>query len=114
MPFCIQLYLDVTQPNFTRHFVPRQICENCTTVICCRASPLQKAQVVDLVRYGASQRRRSSIRTTLAIGDGANDVGMIRAANVGVGISGYEGRGKGRLDSHNHHHQIAGMIMSTS
>jgi phospholipid-transporting ATPase len=29
--------------------------------------------------------------TTLAIGDGANDVNMIAAAHVGVGISGLEG-----------------------
>lgn len=29
---------------------------------------------------------------TLGIGDGANDVGMIRAAHIGVGISGREGR----------------------
>lgn len=28
---------------------------------------------------------------TLAIGDGANDVGMIQTAHVGVGISGNEG-----------------------
>ena len=28
---------------------------------------------------------------TLAIGDGANDVSMIQAAHVGVGISGFEG-----------------------
>ena len=28
---------------------------------------------------------------TLAIGDGANDVGMIQSAHVGVGISGVEG-----------------------
>ena len=29
---------------------------------------------------------------TLAIGDGANDVSMIQAAHIGVGISGLEGR----------------------
>ena len=29
--------------------------------------------------------------TTLAIGDGANDVNMILAAHLGVGISGLEG-----------------------
>jgi phospholipid-transporting ATPase len=29
--------------------------------------------------------------TTLAIGDGANDVNMITAAHIGVGISGLEG-----------------------
>lgn len=34
---------------------------------------------------------KKRVRTiTLAIGDGANDVGMIRMAHVGVGISGNE------------------------
>ncbi|XP_022807594.1 phospholipid-transporting ATPase IA-like [Stylophora pistillata] len=57
----------------------------CKAVICCRVSPLQKAQVVRLVK----QHVKDAI--TLAIGDGANDVGMIQAAHVGVGISGVEG-----------------------
>ena len=29
--------------------------------------------------------------TTLAIGDGANDVGMLQEADIGIGISGVEG-----------------------
>jgi phospholipid-transporting ATPase len=41
--------------------------------------------VVSLVR-----RERPDV-TTLAIGDGANDVNMITAAHVGVGIKGLEG-----------------------
>ncbi|KAI8825014.1 uncharacterized protein EV422DRAFT_492579 [Fimicolochytrium jonesii] len=57
----------------------------CKSVICCRVSPLQKALVVKLVRKNV----QGSV--TLAIGDGANDVGMIQAAHVGVGISGQEG-----------------------
>ncbi|KAJ9563811.1 hypothetical protein OSB04_008971 [Centaurea solstitialis] len=57
---------------------------NCSSVVCCRVSPLQKAQVTRLVRKGAN-------KITLSIGDGANDVGMIQAANIGVGISGLEG-----------------------
>jgi phospholipid-translocating ATPase len=56
----------------------------CRSVICCRVSPLQKAQVVHLVRKG-----RHAI--TLAIGDGANDVSMIQTANIGVAITGQEG-----------------------
>lgn len=46
-------------------------------------SPLQKALVVKLVK-----KNQNSI--LLAIGDGANDVSMIQAAHVGVGISGLE------------------------
>ncbi|CAG8456461.1 4872_t:CDS:10 [Ambispora leptoticha] len=54
------------------------------SVVCCRVSPLQKALVVELIRKGKKV-------VTLSIGDGANDVSMIQAANVGVGISGQEG-----------------------
>ncbi|XP_075494950.1 phospholipid-transporting ATPase 3-like isoform X1 [Primulina tabacum] len=57
---------------------------NCSAVVCCRVSPLQKAQVTSLVKKGAK-------KITLSIGDGANDVSMIQAAHVGVGISGQEG-----------------------
>ncbi|KAI5780182.1 hypothetical protein DFH27DRAFT_362977 [Peziza echinospora] len=56
----------------------------CKAVICCRVSPLQKALVVKLVK-------RHTKALLLAIGDGANDVSMIQAAHVGVGISGMEG-----------------------
>lgn len=56
-----------------------------SSLICCRAAPMQKAQVVNLVR-----KRLRAI--TMAIGDGANDVSMINAADIGVGISGKEGR----------------------
>ncbi|RZB99428.1 Phospholipid-transporting ATPase 3 isoform C [Glycine soja] len=57
---------------------------NCHAVVCCRVSPLQKAQVTSMVKKGAQ-------KITLSIGDGANDVSMIQAAHVGVGISGMEG-----------------------
>lgn len=57
----------------------------CKAVVCCRVSPLQKALVVKLVK----KYQKQSI--LLAIGDGANDVSMIQAAHIGVGISGVEG-----------------------
>ncbi|GAA5879366.1 hypothetical protein JCM1840_006023, partial [Sporobolomyces johnsonii] len=56
----------------------------CKAVVCCRVSPLQKALVVKLVKKNLKA-------ILLAIGDGANDVSMIQAAHVGVGISGVEG-----------------------
>ncbi|EIW80800.1 aminophospholipid-transporting P-type ATPase [Coniophora puteana RWD-64-598 SS2] len=56
----------------------------CRAVVCCRVSPLQKALVVKLVK-------KNEKALLLAIGDGANDVSMIQAAHVGVGISGVEG-----------------------
>uniref|UniRef100_A0A1B6DN12 Phospholipid-transporting ATPase n=1 Tax=Clastoptera arizonana TaxID=38151 RepID=A0A1B6DN12_9HEMI len=61
-----------------------QLCVSCKSVICCRVSPMQKAEVVDLVTVNTHC-------VTLAIGDGANDVAMIQKAHVGVGISGVEG-----------------------
>lgn len=54
--------------------------DDCTS----RVSPLQKALVVKLVKKNLKA-------ILLAIGDGANDVSMIQAAHVGVGISGVEG-----------------------
>lgn len=80
------------------------IASQCKAVICCRVTPLQKALVVDLIK-------RTKNAVTLAIGDGANDVSMVKgrgwyssfwsankietsfiiAAHIGVGISGKEG-----------------------
>jgi phospholipid-transporting ATPase len=37
-------------------------------------------------------KNRHPGKTTLAIGDGANDVNMITAADIGIGISGKEGQ----------------------
>uniref|UniRef100_A0A671VP61 Phospholipid-transporting ATPase n=1 Tax=Sparus aurata TaxID=8175 RepID=A0A671VP61_SPAAU len=58
-------------------------CE-CEAVICCRVTPKQKANVVSLVK-------KYKKAVTLSIGDGANDVNMIKTADIGVGISGQEG-----------------------
>lgn len=63
------------------------IASQCDAVIACRVSPRQKALLVKLVR-----QRVVPEPVTLAIGDGANDVGMIQEAHVGVGISGKEGK----------------------
>lgn len=60
-------------------------CSN--SVIACRASPIQKALLLKMVR-----KYVSPTPTTLAIGDGANDVGMIQEAHIGIGISGLEGQ----------------------
>ncbi|XP_055989084.1 phospholipid-transporting ATPase VB [Sorex fumeus] len=61
-----------------------ELAGSCRAVLCCRATPLQKTTVVRLVR----ERLRAM---TLSVGDGANDVSMIQAADVGVGLSGQEG-----------------------
>ncbi|KAM0004042.1 putative P-type phospholipid transporter [Helianthus debilis subsp. tardiflorus] len=61
-----------------------ELAVGCASVICCRSSPKQKALVTRLVKEGTG-------KTTLAIGDGANDVGMLQEADIGIGISGVEG-----------------------
>ncbi|XP_046654968.1 phospholipid-transporting ATPase IF-like [Daphnia pulicaria] len=63
-----------------------EVCSHCNTVVCCRMSPIQKAEVVKVVKGFSSKP------ITAAIGDGANDVSMIQEANVGIGIMGKEGR----------------------
>ena len=62
-----------------------QIVSYCTSVICCRTSPDQKGSIVRLIR-------ETQKCVTVAVGDGANDCNMIQAANIGIGISGEEGR----------------------
>ncbi|XP_059527892.1 phospholipid-transporting ATPase VD isoform X6 [Myotis daubentonii] len=70
------------QESLQRQFLELTAC--CQAVVCCRATPLQKSEVVKLVR--------NHLRVmTLAIGDGANDVSMIQVADIGIGISGQEG-----------------------
>ena len=54
-----------------------------TSVVCCRLTPSQKAAIVDSMKQRGNR--------TLAIGDGGNDVAMIQAADVGVGIAAREG-----------------------
>lgn len=56
-----------------------------SVVVACRCSPTQKAQVTRLIKDSTSNR-------VCAIGDGGNDVSMIQAAHVGIGIVGKEGK----------------------
>lgn len=64
------------------------------SVICCRASPCQKASLVKRVRLKVAKS------TTLAIGDGSNDIAMILEAHVGIGISGKEGLQAARISDY--------------
>ena len=53
------------------------------TVICCRCSPSQKKVLTEGVKNHKNKKQ-----AVLGIGDGGNDVGMIQAADVGIGIVG--------------------------
>jgi phospholipid-translocating ATPase len=63
-----------------------KLCSKCAVVVCCRMSPIQKAEVVRMVKMSRA------CPVTAAIGDGANDVSMIQEAHVGFGLMGREGR----------------------
>ena len=64
----------------------RNLTSECRSVICCRMSPLQKAEIVQMIKQSPSNP------VTAAVGDGANDVAMIQEAHVGLGIAGKEGK----------------------
>ncbi|CAI7618215.1 unnamed protein product [Penicillium glandicola] len=71
-----------------------QLAVKADSVICCRASPKQKAFLV------RSIRKQLSDAITLAIGDGANDIAMIQEAHVGIGITGKEGLQAARISDY--------------
>jgi phospholipid-translocating ATPase len=74
--------LEIVLKYYEQEFI--EIVLSCPAVVVCRCSPTQKAQVVYLLKKYAKGR-------ICAIGDGGNDVSMIQAAHVGVGIQGKEG-----------------------
>lgn len=55
------------------------------SVVCCRCTPTQKAEVARMIQQYSGKR-------VCCIGDGGNDVSMIQAADIGIGIVGKEGR----------------------
>ncbi|RXH90418.1 hypothetical protein DVH24_035182 [Malus domestica] len=73
--------LEIALKHYRKAFTELAILSR--TAICCRVTPSQKAQLVEILK--------SCDYRTLAIGDGGNDVRMIQQADIGVGISGREG-----------------------
>ncbi|XAR55536.1 Phospholipid-translocating ATPase [Bertholletia excelsa] len=73
--------LEIALKHYRKAFTELAILSR--TAICCRVTPSQKAQLVELLK--------SCEYRTLAVGDGGNDVRMIQQADIGVGISGREG-----------------------
>ncbi|KAK9493133.1 hypothetical protein V1508DRAFT_354148 [Lipomyces doorenjongii] len=75
----LALFLDVYKKEFI------EVAVTLPAVIACRCSPTQKAEIAKLIKTWTKKR-------VCCIGDGGNDVSMIQAADVGVGIVGKEGR----------------------
>ncbi|KAI8065143.1 aminophospholipid-transporting P-type ATPase [Gongronella butleri] len=75
----LQVCLESCQDEFI------EVATRLPVVVCCRCSPTQKADITRLIKEYTKKR-------VLCIGDGGNDVSMIQAAHVGVGIVGKEGR----------------------
>ena len=75
----LDIYLKYCRKEFIENAVEASV------VICCRCSPTQKADMVELVQSYTN-------KVCCAIGDGGNDVAMIQKANVGIGILGKEGQ----------------------
>jgi len=75
----LQFFFD----HFKHEFI--EIATQLSVVVACRCSPTQKADVTRLIRSFTNKR-------VCCIGDGGNDVSMIQAANVGIGIVGKEGK----------------------
>ncbi|KOS15832.1 aminophospholipid-transporting p-type atpase [Malassezia pachydermatis] len=75
----LQFFFD----HFRTEFI--EVATQLSVVVACRCSPTQKADVTRLIREYTNKR-------VCCIGDGGNDVSMIQAANVGIGIVGKEGK----------------------
>lgn len=98
----VSIYGALSAPDIAQKFT--FIVQNIPTVVACRVSPMQKATLVRLVKTAPGKPVTLAIGpctlflvftrllTYSLLGDGANDVGMIHEARVGVGISGREGK----------------------
>lgn len=76
------LLIDGVSLGLVMRYCPQRFRDSamkCQAVLCCRLSPLQKCEVVKLMKTLPNSP------ITAAIGDGANDVSMIREAHVGLG-----------------------------
>ena len=81
----LDIFMNGNDENLRAQFLEYVMC--CDVVIACRCSPTQKAEMVSAV-----QQRTNGEAVCCAVGDGGNDVSMILAANVGVGLLGKEGQ----------------------
>ena len=122
--------LNIISLNYELEILFYELASRCNSVLCCRVSPIQKAKMVHLIQrftkiqkhkgvnyykylnqqdiyHILEQDEKNEIKgplkdsiTTLAIGDGANDVNMITSAHIGVGICGLEGKQAARASDY--------------
>ena len=122
--------LNILALNYELEILFYELASRCNSVLCCRVSPIQKAKLVHLIqRFTKMQQNKGANYykylnqqdiyrnsedeknkkiggplkdsiTTLAIGDGANDVNMITSAHIGVGIIGVEGKQAARASDY--------------
>jgi magnesium-transporting ATPase (P-type) len=88
--FCIvldgaALSILLSNPSQTKKLLSVMAHPQCEAAIFCRVNPKQKGLIVKSCR---DNLRNGCV---LAIGDGANDISMIKEAHVGIGIFGEEG-----------------------
>ncbi|KAM0688399.1 putative aminophospholipid-translocase [Conglomerata obtusa] len=75
--------ISIFMENYKDEFILALSCLD--AIVCCRCSPTQKADIANALRITTKKR-------VACIGDGGNDVSMITAADVGIGIVGKEGK----------------------
>ena len=121
--------LNILALNYELEILFYELASRCNSVLCCRVSPIQKAKMVHLIqRFTKMQEHKGANYykylqqdvynnneeeknkkiigplkdsvTTLAIGDGANDVNMITSAHIGIGIIGVEGKQAARASDY--------------
>ena len=122
--------LNILSLNYELEILFYELASRCNSVLCCRVTPIQKAKMVHLIQrftkiqehkgtnyykylnqqdlYHTFEEEKSKkiegplkdSMTTLAIGDGANDVNMITSAHIGVGIIGVEGKQAARASDY--------------
>mmetsp|Transcript_12204 Transcript_12204/g.23149 ORF Transcript_12204/g.23149 Transcript_12204/m.23149 type:complete len:995 (+) Transcript_12204:1129-4113(+) len=83
VPVVDGISLEVLLSDLRAEFV--DVCNSCPSVVCCRVSPTQKAEVAKALKELTPMR-------VCSIGDGGNDVSMIQTAHIGIGIEGKEGK----------------------
>lgn len=71
-----------TKPQCLTLFL--KLCVRLSCVCCCRCAPSQKKEIASAVKKLGKR--------VCCVGDGGNDVGMIKEAHIGVGIAGKEGK----------------------